>query len=116
MVDISPSQYDSIDPDDSDIWRITTTGDSVYLAGQIEVTDSDIVIRNLVSDTYEYTQGSGAIRLEQSDIPYSVNRNDVVRLEREITEYWQPILVIGIPAAVLISGLIIYASGPRGSN
>ena len=117
MVTVPPSEYDELETDDSNIWRVTTSEDSAYLASRIQITESDVVLQSPVMTSNGYSEVDQSGDLKQSDFPISIRRSEVVLIEKEVTEYLKPMLILGIPAGILLALVAVYAvAGPRGTS
>ena len=117
MVTVPPSEYGELETDESNIWRVTTTDDSAYLASRIQITESDVVLKSPVMTSNGYSEVDQSADLKKSDFPISIRRNEVVMIEKEVTEYLKPMLILGIPAGILLAMVAVYATaGPRGTN
>ena len=117
MVTVPPSEYDELETDDRNFWRVTTSEESAYLASRIQITESDVVLKSPVMTSNGYSEVDQSADLKKSDFPISIRRNEVVMIEKEVTEYLKPMLILGIPAGILLAMVAVYATaGPRGTN
>ena len=111
MVSVPPSEYSQLDSDEAAVWQITTADGQIFIAKKFFVTDSTLVIQEL---DFESDKGAKIAQGEapnQMDLPISINRDAVVSVEKQITEYAAPILIIGIPALVVVFVIVARALG-----
>ena len=112
MVTVPPSGYSHLSSSDAEVWRITTSDDNRFAVSVFEITDSLIVVQELEFD------GSNRSRISQKgtrsdySLPMHLTRDEIQIIEKEKTEYVAPILIIGIPAAIVLVGLAVYALAP----